>query len=489
MASGFGKAACLMASLFITLGASSVEARKLERRPFDPQVEFETLDSSGATSTYDCYQKTSKFGGLFASDDQKKHRRMALDAANEAIGQGYNWAVLGPLEFVSDSYSSSSTQWERVGGSLGIDPFGFFTPNVYAPVTRTTRSSRARYFLSCLAVDDLDAYLIMWNDHPAYHPRAGDQLVDLRSLVTVLGPELDGSDHRVPPPARQNISDIHYRKPGDRERIMDQLAAMQGAANCRRTNRTLDPDSLKFAAPDASQRAAENTCLEALRPLATASGWTRFPLFVADDKATVVDRGFQRFGSPAETPVALAGSRTTLDPDIWGSKATLPGVQLDGAGLSDVFAVLGEGRSPRGVIVASNTVPRERLLDVAVFLIASTRLTQFENGIGFKEDIQVRSQFEAHAKRLGRKPSGQQERLSQDVASSGMNKAMYRALEDFKTVIYLDSYEAYEHTFCKGQYIVCADKLTAYNTLGPRVVGSTFKPLSIPARYSPYIPK
>ena len=486
----------LIAAAVILLSAPAAHAQNLERQVDDPRIRIYTADlSTGVTGeTFDCYQKRSRFRGLFATDDEKKHRSMALVAAREAIGQGYNWAVLTPLQFVTDNYQSSQTRWESVGTSLGIGPVGAVITDVIAPVTRTSRSSRARYFLGCTAVDDFDAYRIMWNDHPLYTPADGEQLVDLRSLETTLGRELEGSRYRAPPSARERISDIHYRRPGDRERITNQLAAMRGAAACRSQHRTIDPRSLRYRPIGPGEARAENACLEQFRAAAVMSGWKGFPLTAADTTTDIADRGFLLIDSAIEPGAGKGSGIAPLDTAKWGSAAERPEFALTGPGMGDVFAVF--EKNPHGeprttILVASNTLSREKLLEVAVFLGSGEWLGDEYNGVSFRDITgePFRSQFDFRTEQMSDRSPERREKVSDREQANVFSKAAFRAFEDYRNVIIVWAYRVVADHPCDPRAIACADKLQAYNRLGPGVVGSRFKPLQIPPEYDAYIPR
>jgi len=78
-------------------------------------------------------------------------------------------------------------------------------------------------------------------------------------------------------------------------------------------------------------------------------------------------------------------------------------------------------------------------------------------------------------------------RPSQDESSSNnIHKAAYRAFETYQTVFVLDPSRSSK---CRDDYLVCADKLQAYNTLGARLNVKDFTPFSTPVGYRPYLPK
>ena len=479
-----------VAAAVVLASAGHANAKKIDRQAGDPKIALYPGESSEGTTgeVYDCYQKRSRFGGLFATDDGKKHRSMALDAAREAIDQGYNYAVLAPLRFVTDNYSSRRTRWESVGSDLGVGPFGMVATTTYAPVTRTSRSSRARYFLACTAVDDFDAYRIMWNDHPRYAVADGEKLVDLRSLVANLGPGVEGSRYRAPPPARPIISDLHYSRPGSRERIAAQLVAMRGAARCRREHRSVDPETLRFARVGYAQARAENNCLEQYREAAVQSGWRGFPLTTRDRVDEVADRGFLlRTDGNAQRSGGLSG-RTAIDSANWGDAIEYPDFALNGPGLDNVFAVYEKNQfgNPRTLaMVASNTLPKDRLLEIAIFMGANEWLGDEWSGVNYHERsyVQFRRQFDF------RRKSRSSERPSADITVAGINKAAFRAFEDYRNVVILNNYRTPNSKPCDPRSIACADKLQAYNRLGPKVVGPGFVPLQTPPGYEPYVPR
>jgi len=67
-----------------------------------------------------------------------------------------------------------------------------------------------------------------------------------------------------------------------------------------------------------------------------------------------------------------------------------------------------------------------------------------------------------------------------------LEKAIYRAFETNRTVFVLEGDTRLSTSKCYDYYLLCADKLQAYNALGPRVGKAGFTPLAAPSGYKPY---
>ena len=68
---------------------------------------------------------------------------------------------------------------------------------------------------------------------------------------------------------------------------------------------------------------------------------------------------------------------------------------------------------------------------------------------------------------------------------TGERKGIYRAFENYGNVLVLKTSTQVQ---CRSEYLVCADKLQAYNTLGARLNVTGFTPYSTPVGYKPYKP-
>lgn len=75
---------------------------------------------------------------------------------------------------------------------------------------------------------------------------------------------------------------------------------------------------------------------------------------------------------------------------------------------------------------------------------------------------------------------------TKEKRSRPLNKGAYRAFETYNSVFILDTAL---NSKCQSSQLVCADRLQAYNTLGPRLNVNDFTPLSRPVDYKPYLPE
>ena len=552
---GLSRFLVFTAAVGMALAALPAEAKR-DRQRGDPDISFKAPVASDPVSlgqTYDCYQKKRKWGGLIGalgSSDEGKHKTMAVAAAREALDRGYNYVVLGPLQQVEDRYQSTTTNWEIVGTGFGADGLGMFGGIVTAPVTRTRKISKPRHFLACRGVDDIDAFRIMWDEQPAYRPKPFETLVDIRSLLTALGPEVEGSDYTPPPPREPLISASHFRQPGDRERLIRQLDVMRAAATCRREHSTFDSARAATLPQSADQSAAMDACLESLRDEASASGWERFPLFVDDGRTRVAERGYTltRPAPREATPGALKVDARAVDPALWGEGWVKPPTDLAAFDGRVLIRDDGAGRKRELMVVGTNTGTVEDLYDVAMFLTAQESMGDPNPGIGLSDATPTyRRQFDRDTSNLRERAAysasldaTQQRQLEEQrrelersfkmmesyrsqmgseewanfvanhdlmladldrqqaemsgenpvtVAASaseeGDRKGIYRMFETYANVLIVNGRSI---TRCSEQYYeACADKLQAYNAVGPRVVGAGFVPLSRPPSYQAFV--
>jgi len=71
-------------------------------------------------------------------------------------------------------------------------------------------------------------------------------------------------------------------------------------------------------------------------------------------------------------------------------------------------------------------------------------------------------------------------------SKTGERKGIYRAFENYRNVLILNAPKSFNK--CRSEYLVCADKLQAYNKLGARLNVKGFTPYSTPTGYEPYSP-
>lgn len=540
----------LVAIVGAVLSWSTASAKDKTPRRFEPKIALETDRNAKPPTgnIYDCYQKTKRFGGLLRglqSSDEAKHRKLTVRAAREALERGYNYIVLGPMLETVDQFDTARTRWETVGVGYGFDMFGGYVSTVSAPVTRRNVTRNGYYYLDCRGVDDVDAYAIMWDAHTTYSLGVGESLVDIRSLLVALGPAVEGSRYSAPPPAQPKVTPNHFKYPGDRERISLQLSTMRRAADCRRANTTLN-DAL-LTQQSAAQQAAIRSCLEPLRADAEAVGWLTFPLFSSENRTAVAVRGFSlnatadpSFGTTAPSGPSSSG-RTPAPARYGSSEWELTPNQPPGFDGIALFQTKPADTPRSQILLASNTLSRAELLNHAVFHLSHEMLGQRQNGIvatdktddmrrrfdryranveqrlesdreratmeqahheaalrdyesaraqyeSYRREYpgQVKQSFEAMAGPPPTAPVVQatgESRRASDAVERDDYKGPFRAFEEYSNVVYLWSYNP---PYCSAKYVFCADKLEAYNTLGPQIMGPGFQPLSTPSGYTPF---
>ncbi len=86
----------------------------------------------------------------------------------------------------------------------------------------------------------------------------------------------------------------------------------------------------------------------------------------------------------------------------------------------------------------------------------------------------------------GQAKATQNIRPSEETATTSADKGIYRAFETYSTVFIVKTNSLSASSRCRDDYLVCADKLQAYNALGDQVGKSGFTPLSLPVGYEPY---
>lgn len=77
-------------------------------------------------------------------------------------------------------------------------------------------------------------------------------------------------------------------------------------------------------------------------------------------------------------------------------------------------------------------------------------------------------------------------RPSVDLSESNFEKGVYHAFETYSSVLIVKTNKLRNGMSCRERYLVCADKLQAYNALGDRVGKIGFTTLSLPVGYEAY---
>lgn len=106
--------------------------------------------------------------------------------------------------------------------------------------------------------------------------------------------------------------------------------------------------------------------------------------------------------------------------------------------------------------------------------------------------IQSENELKAERERLSSKsaPSSvsQTSTTVQTVSATtnaSFERGLFKAFEDYRTVVIL---EGSPSSSCKTRHLVCADKLQAYNALGPRLNAAEYYQISPPNKYEPFDP-
>lgn len=75
---------------------------------------------------------------------------------------------------------------------------------------------------------------------------------------------------------------------------------------------------------------------------------------------------------------------------------------------------------------------------------------------------------------------------SQTVTNSNRLKGLYHAFETYQNVLIISASGLGSTSTCIDSYLFGADKLQAYNAIGPRLCKAGFSPLTAPTGYKPY---
>lgn len=511
----------------------------------------------------------------------KQRKKFGIKAAEAALNAGYNYIIIAPLR-TRYAYDVKDVV---IGGGISA-----------AEKVERRYNHRTEIVQDCAAIDDVAALNLIWKDSLPSRlgsNEKGYEIVDIREFIRTL----DGENAIVSRPRSPKISEIHYKKIGDRERIAAQLPVMAAAGKCRFN---LKPQSLQVFKRNGQlrDRAAEKKCLETHRSSAETVNWVDFPLSVTATKNTLATKGYT-LNRPRTSGTTNSRQGKAIQSDIWGE------------GWIDLSPNL---NSPSGTfffhpykttyLIASNTLDETAVIDHAVFLSAGRRLDDRNNSLALKDKTEeFRSKFESAKRSLlgkhqktGQKldrannskvrsqnrkveykqrditeleqridemrqqddeatiaqmktsmaafpgakfdetalrkqlqtvreaniqakerklaelrreltslqeqqslqgqqstplpqsvstPTEPKLRPSQESSFSDRSKGIYYAFETYQNVLVVEA-GSVAGTRCQDYYLLCADKLQAYNAIGPRLGKSGFTPLTAPSGYKPW---
>jgi len=566
-------------SLFCSALLASTAHAQLETvqdKSFDCTYEKAIGDTAG-----DFIRKNLKVDDLIGEVTNKRRKKYSLRAANQAIEAGYNYAYMRPLKIIDRRYRQRNVN--IFGGEALSSVHGSKWKN-----------------LKCTAFDDIAAYNYIIGENVSNIGAEGGAIVDLRKLIATV--DEGNSSFR---PRKPQIAAEHLEGIGTRERVAKQYPIMMEALAC---SHKLNPTSSKnfVATITSDQQAQENQCLSSLRSRAQSVGLD-FTKSVREDTASLgyhINRPVQT-PQPA-TPSPATAPRPMADASLWGDNWFDINPEFGG-----IDGVVLHKADANFIVVASNNLADNQLLDYAVFISAKEALfktqniailgdrtakyREFFNGakerlakqeienatdqaqdfdrtvtdrdIARLEDKIRRNEEEIiqlqqpvvenpddfaeleetmkqipngmanfedmknsirEAQAVGRatkithlrqsitderanlntmkttyaSESSQIQQMENAIPSSSTivatlrpsdkarstdsKKAIFRAFENYQNVLVLTNYAA---SNCREEYLVCADKLQAYNTLGARLNVVDFTPFSTPVGYKPYLPK
>jgi hypothetical protein len=415
------------------------------------------------SSPGDFLKKNINFNNFINEVTDKRRKKYALKAAENALNAGYNYAYMIPMR-VDDRRFMQETSG-----------FGF-TFNIVG--------GRQYKMLECAAVDDVMAYELTQGAETLKRKNSAvASLVDLRQMVQ------DFSGQAYKKPQSPQISARHLTEIGAREKIARQYPVMQAALEC---TQSLRPKSISDFSSDITPeaRANEEACLTSLKPQALSVGLSFRTLneVTSATSGYVLNQPLSGGSATGSTPFVSGGNKYArlMDEDVWGrdwldNTAMFP--NFDGKVLYNP--------DRRLVLVGSNIRQGTDLLDYAVYTAAKNNLDSGKEGIKFDNRLDPGSVFiEYKRKRDYQDRQGNSGiRLTEVTDIRHIEKAEFNVFDDYKNVSYFKisttgSKKGFDK--CIQTYLLCADILNAYNTLGVKLGAEDFSPLTTPAGYRPY---
>ena len=408
----------------------------------------------GAGKTGVCVQISGRvpkaLQGLLGKTSEQKEKEFALAAAQKAHEQGYNWVILSPLEATSGTASRSTKRWVTVGTSYG---YGVTTHHM-AP-RMFTKTFKVRHFvMDCMALDDIAAYHLLFGNDEGVQSENPYKVYSVYDIDAALGPLVKGAGHRPLTRNRPYISDRRFRQPGQKEQLTAQLAVMRATERCMRdgTDPSIQDTRAAIAATDMD---AVMECWMALAPQANSAGWSRFPLFAAVREA-------KRDASAYDTvsPDQRSGS---LQFDQWQQASVSPYRWSGG----EVWFASGSvsGGEIYAMVVGDGQLTATRAMDAAVFHFSSAIMSNRTRHFGVK--------------RLDDPEAGRDYGLRNGIFREAIAK---RRGGNHVSIYTIQPYADPKYTDV-SRFDITAEKLRAYNALGPTLFGTQFKAYTKPEGY------
>ena len=408
----------------------------------------------GAGETGVCVQVSGRVGkalqGLFGKSSERKEKEFALAAAREAYEQGYNWVILSPLQATTGESSTSEQRWVTVGTTYGV---GTITDHM-APRWFTKTATVRNWVMDCMALDDIAAYHLMFGNTEGLASDNPYKLYSVYDIDAALGPLVEGSGHRPLVRNRPHISIRRFQQPGQRERLTAQLSVMHDTENCIRAHVDTSLGDMEAAMKQANMEAIVE-CWVNLAPAAQSAGWTSFPLFKAAKEVERENSAYDVAGrsQPRQNLEFDAWLETRPDPYRWsGGQVALGGGSISGG---NVYAL----------VISDRQLTETEAMDAVVFHFAAALMDSRTRYFGVK-------------------------RLEQPVAGReyGLQNALFHKAAEIREngdSIHLFNIQPYAdpQLAATDLYDVNAEKLRAYNQLGPQLIGSSFRPFQEPPGY------
>lgn len=337
------KIAVCLSGIFLCVGFAKAQTSAT-------QSEYNSVQSK-----YDCSRATIESNeGIIrgirnnSRESEERSRKEALIAARDAVARGYNYALMRP--------------WSRRDYTKVVVDKGVW-------FDMKAEFKKSKFNLACKALPDQAAYDFMWGEKVIDLEAASETaLIDLRKMIKTLDPGDDMRDYRTRKAAAEEKS---FKRPGERETYIKQIAIKQASADCFKNHTPVSALQFKRQV-SAQERSAREACIKNLNSQAQAVGWNDHPGLVSDRNTTLNHSGYT-VNRPTETAVNGASSPPA---HLWGEgwidlTANYP--NIDG-----IFMATTDGGT---IMIASNTMPQDALLDHAVYYAAKTNMHFSYSGI------------------------------------------------------------------------------------------------------------
>lgn len=309
--------------------------------------------------------------------------------------------------------------------------------------------------MDCLAVDDIGGYELIFGDGEGVESSDPVKTYSVYDVDAALGPLVEGDSYRPIERQEPRIGDQRLTQPGQLEKLTAVLGVMRKTEQCMRANVTDAVIADAASLEDADMEKVVD-CWTALVPEATQVGWGNFPLFVVAANVLQEEQGYtdrsDRQSASASGP-KLDEWFPAPSPYIWAGGQVWFG--RDNA-LSDSFYAY---------VVSDNPLSEQQASDAVVFYSSEYIMSSRYRGVGI-DRIETPTNPNID---YGLKGDLWQHVIA--LRSAGKSIRMYQVgpITDIALASRNDE--------------ITAEKLQAYNTLGPRLFGSAFKPFSTPSDY------